>query len=143
MSKALCGNGELSSIYVHAKEVEALGNTMSTICILKMLRVRELAISLHQLLFVSISSLASSRMFAKNGGQKQEGDDRIFKWLAVGTEIPIMVFLGAFLGYVSGKRLGPPYEFVLLTLGAFLGFIVSVIPLFRETKRSGKRKSSR
>jgi len=73
--------------------------------------------------------------------ERHHDEDRAFKWLAIGTEIPIMVFLGALIGYNFGKRFGSPYEFVGLTFGAFFGFIISLIPLFREA--SGRRRRKR
>ena len=75
--------------------------------------------------------------------EQSRDKDGVFKWLAMGTEIPIMVFLGAFIGYVVGQRLGSPFEYVGLTLGAFLGFAVSVIPLFSENRTTRKPKLSR
>jgi hypothetical protein len=72
-------------------------------------------------------------------GERRHDEDRAFRWLAMGTEIPIMVFLGALIGYNLGKKLGPPYEFVGLTLGAFLGFAFSLIPLFKGAGASGRR----
>lgn len=70
----------------------------------------------------------------------REGKDgeNVFRWLVLGTEIPVMVFLGAFLGYEFGRRLGFPYEYVGLTLGAILGFAASILALFRATGALGK-----
>jgi len=74
---------------------------------------------------------------------------KIFRWLAMGTEAPIMVFIGAFLGYELGRRLGFPYDYVGLTLGAFVGFAASILALLKglgalkgkgEGKGKGKEK---
>ncbi|MEM2926844.1 MAG: hypothetical protein QXO94_05220 [Candidatus Bathyarchaeia archaeon] len=77
------------------------------------------------------------------GSKSNSNEEKAFKWLAIGTEIPIMVFLGAFLGYEFGRRLGFPYDYVGLTLGAILGFVTSILAMLRGLGAFKRRKEKK
>ncbi|MBS7609926.1 hypothetical protein KEJ36_02610 [Candidatus Bathyarchaeota archaeon] len=76
------------------------------------------------------------------GSKSSSNREKAFNWLAIGTELPIMVFLGAFLGYELGRRIGFPYDYVGLTLGAILGFVTSIFTMLRGLGAFKRRKGT-
>lgn len=67
----------------------------------------------------------------------------VYRWVAIGTEVPVMVFLGAYIGYEVGKKMGFPYEYVGLTVGALLGFAASMIAMLKMAGVIGAKKKQR
>lgn len=54
----------------------------------------------------------------------------IGRWIMVGSEIPIMVVAGAYIGHYMGKQI-PWIEPFSTFLGAFLGFILGVYNTYK------------
>jgi len=52
------------------------------------------------------------------------------KWVSLSTELPIMVGLFAYLGYLIGKRLGSQYDILGLLAGGLIGFVLGLFGLF-------------
>lgn len=52
------------------------------------------------------------------------------RWIMVGSEIPIMVIAGAYIGYYIGKQI-PWISPFSIVLGAFLGFGVGVYNTYK------------
>ncbi|MEM4446097.1 MAG: AtpZ/AtpI family protein [Candidatus Jordarchaeales archaeon] len=52
------------------------------------------------------------------------------RWIMVGSEIPVMVVAGAYIGYYIGKQI-PWVEPFSTFLGAFLGFMLGVYNTYK------------
>lgn len=52
------------------------------------------------------------------------------RWLSISTELPIMVCVLAYIGYLIGKKFGSPYDMLGILIGGILGFILGVIGIF-------------
>lgn len=48
----------------------------------------------------------------------------IGKWLALGTEVPIMVLVGVYIGRYLGEQFGDPTSVFWIIVGAVLGLLV-------------------
>jgi len=55
----------------------------------------------------------------------------IGKWLALGSEIPIMVLAGAFIGRYFGEQFGEPYSAFWIVVGTVLGLLVGTYNLVK------------
>jgi len=55
----------------------------------------------------------------------------IGKWLALGSEIPIMVLAGAFIGRYFGEQFGEPYSAFWIAVGTVLGLLVGTYNLVK------------
>jgi hypothetical protein len=62
----------------------------------------------------------------------------IGKWLVIGTELPIMVIAGVYIGNYLGKQFGAPVSTYAPIIGAFLGllagtyFILKIVRLWES-----------
>ena len=71
------------------------------------------------------------------------------KWVSLSTELPIMVGLFAYLGYLIGKRFGPQYDILGVLAGGLIGFVLGLFGLFvamgimGPRRRGGKPSGSR
>jgi hypothetical protein len=64
----------------------------------------------------------------------------MYTWILVISEIPVMMILGAFVGYEVGKRYGASPNYLFPLLGAFFGLIFSMamlIPILRSATSRG------
>jgi hypothetical protein len=52
------------------------------------------------------------------------------KWMAVGTELPIMVIAGVYIGYYLGQQFGPPVSTYAPIIGAFLGLLLGTYSMY-------------
>ncbi|MEM2895968.1 MAG: hypothetical protein QXG01_00065 [Candidatus Bathyarchaeia archaeon] len=52
------------------------------------------------------------------------------RWLSISTELPIMVSVLAYIGYLIGKRFGSPYDMLGILIGGIFGFILGVLGIF-------------
>ncbi|MEM3593991.1 MAG: AtpZ/AtpI family protein [Candidatus Jordarchaeaceae archaeon] len=66
----------------------------------------------------------------------------IGKWLAIGSELPIMILAGVFIGYYVGEEFGPPFSTFSLILGAAFGFLVGTYNIIKIVKIWEKREIS-
>jgi F0F1-type ATP synthase assembly protein I len=66
----------------------------------------------------------------------------IGKWLVVGSELPVMVLAGVFIGYYVGEQFGPPFSTYSLILGAAFGFLVGTYNIIKIVKIWEKREIS-
>jgi F0F1-type ATP synthase assembly protein I len=62
------------------------------------------------------------------------------KWVSLSTELPIMVGLFAYLGYLVGKRYGAQYDILGLLAGGLIGFVLGLFGLFAATGIMGPRR---
>jgi len=69
----------------------------------------------------------------KERGKKRERwtIGNIGKWLALGSEIPIMVLAGAFIGRYFGEQFGEPYSAFWIAVGTVLGLLVGTYNLVK------------
>jgi len=62
--------------------------------------------------------------------EKRANIEGVGKWIAVGSELPIMVLAGAYIGYYLGEQ-NPSIASVSIILGALLGFILGVYNIYK------------
>ncbi|MHA1644399.1 MAG: AtpZ/AtpI family protein [Candidatus Freyarchaeota archaeon] len=67
----------------------------------------------------------------------------IGKWIVLGSELPIMVIAGIFIGYYLGERFGAQYYNFFVILGAVLGFLVGTYNIIKIVKIWEKRGLTR
>ena len=79
----------------------------------------------------AVSSDSFERL--KERGKKRERwtIGNIGKWLALGSEIPIMVLAGAFIGRYFGEQFGEPYSAFWIVVGTVLGLLVGTYNLVK------------
>ncbi len=68
----------------------------------------------------------------KDAGRYSVGN--IGKWMVIGSELPIMVIAGVYIGYYLGDQFGASYSTFFVILGAVLGFLVGVYNIFKIIK---------
>jgi F0F1-type ATP synthase assembly protein I len=64
------------------------------------------------------------------------------KWIALSTELPIMVGLFAYIGQRIGKKYGPEAEMLGILIGGLLGFILGIISIFLAVGVFSPRKET-
>ena len=62
--------------------------------------------------------------------KKSDTVKEAMRWISISTELPIMVSVLAYIGYLIGKRFGSPYDMLGIVIGGILGFILGVIGIF-------------
>ncbi|MHA1364714.1 MAG: AtpZ/AtpI family protein [Candidatus Freyarchaeota archaeon] len=80
----------------------------------------------------------------KERGKKRERwtIGNIGKWLALGSEIPIMVLAGAFIGRYFGEQFGEPYSAFWIAVGTVLGLLVGTYNLVKIVRVWAKMKTA-
>ncbi|MEM2135155.1 MAG: AtpZ/AtpI family protein [Candidatus Jordarchaeaceae archaeon] len=63
----------------------------------------------------------------------------IGKWMVIGSELPIMVIAGVYIGYYLGEQFGAQYYNFFVILGAVLGFLVGTYNIIKIVKIWEKR----
>jgi len=73
---------------------------------------------------------------------ESEGRDlaESMKWLSVSTEIPIMVAVCAYIGYMVGKKYGSNFELIGIVVGGLVGFILGTISVLMTTGFISRKK---
>jgi len=74
---------------------------------------------------------------------------KIGKFLIFGLELPILVIIGLYIGFLFGENLNGPWTGVFTLVGAFIGLIIGsiilwwvAIKMYRTNKSSIKSSSS-
>lgn len=67
----------------------------------------------------------------------------IGKWMVIGSELPIMVIAGIYIGYYLGDQFDPQYSTWFIILGAVLGFLVGTYNIFKIIKLWESREISK
>lgn len=67
----------------------------------------------------------------------------IGKWMVIGSELPIMVIAGVYIGYYLGEQFGAQYYNFFVILGAVLGFLVGTYNIIKIVKIWEKRDLTR
>ncbi len=67
----------------------------------------------------------------------------IGKWMVIGSELPIMVIAGVYIGYYLGEQFGAQYYNFFVILGAVLGFLVGTYNIVKIVKIWEKRDLTR
>jgi undecaprenyl pyrophosphate phosphatase UppP len=73
---------------------------------------------------------------------ENEGKDssEAMKWVSIGTEIPIMVAVCAYVGYIVGKKFGPTVELIGIVVGGLVGFILGMVSVLMMTGFISRKK---
>ena len=87
----------------------------------------------------------------KERGKKRERwtIGNIGKWLALGSEIPIMVLAGVFIGRYFGEQFGEPYSVFWIAVGAVLGLlvgaynVVKIVRIWEAREAAAKMKTAK
>jgi len=80
-------------------------------------------------------------MLTNNG----EGKDlaEAMKWMSIATEIPIMVAVCAYIGYMVGKKYGSNFELIGIVVGGLVGFILGTISVLMTAGFISRKKTQK